>query len=1159
MPESPPLRPFATTLLAVLAASIAVVPDARGGDLLLYDESADMQFTQLDRIYEEATAAHAGLAGLRVMPTQHHRPLMRLASGRTDFRPFSSLDFYIRAAGESADPTIFLLDALDGTHRRIAEYVDGGVIDAQWRRVQIPIGDLASDDFALDSVFLIGFAPEIDPRDFFIDDIVLRDRRRPTLGDWSMPSSRTLSIAVDLLDPASAADASRVTLLSASDPDFQAPLGAEAIGLERAAVGVTPAGLKAETRWRVHLQLPVPLKPGHAYQVDLSALRSPADMPLAEPMLTVMPTADAISSSIKVNQVGYLPTATKIAFVGNWLGDYGPMPVEETLFRVVRAGTDTVVLSGQLELRIADDVRSGEDVHTADFSALAAPGSYQVEVPCIGRSHPFDIAADVYDDVYRTTMRLFYHKRNTALTAPYADPGYERAGIDPLLDAVFHPVLETYPLSRGETAFDYKPTRMGWYDAGDYGQYVHNAAPVWPALALALDLAADGHFADGELGIPESGNGIPDILDELRWGMQWALSMQDDDGGVYWRVASGHFDMGMPADVAEPRFIYEKTTRATAQFAAMGAIYSRLMQRYRPAEADAVLDAALRAWAFVANNAIWPPEGTHYTNPPQYPGGGTYAVGSSIPDMMWAAAELYRSTGDTVFQAHYRSLLGRVSMDLSAAPNTTWGYWAMANAPHANRDILLVENARRSIMVAADMKLNRSASAPYRSAKHPYIPYTGWYNFSVSPIDALALLQAHHLGGEPVYLDVATQLLDIILGANPQSKVYLTGIGDDPVRDPMDRISLNDANPEPVRGMSVAGPTWHLPGFREPYISVNAAYWPPNNPVTENDFGTAYPVLRRWIDNHQLIPMNESTVREWAPVAAAFGLLRFAASPPLIAARPYTWSPQASTQTVIYRLGDVPVADVPLLTPAHIAALGSEAVNGSSAHLAALTGEQVAAIDAPSLAYWVAKLSVEQRLALTADQIAAFTHSSLFVPLPPQLVAFIPPASMPLIGSRLAETSAAWKAAVTAEQFAAMTPEQQAVMLQAGYTPPEPQDGSSDSDGDTDAGSDPDSGTPSDDDAGTDSGTDPNDGIDTDDGEGDHAADDSEAGVDDDRGENDSRKRPPGCDRRSGRADEAPGANPCEDAPGSRGKGKEADDDRRGNAPESAREDDRKR
>jgi hypothetical protein len=143
-----------------------------------------------------------------------------------------------------------------------------------------------------------------------------------------------------------------------------------------------------------------------------------------------------------------------------------------------------------------------------------------------------------------------------------------------------------------------------------------------------------------------------------------------------------------------------------------------------------------------------------------------------------------------------------------------------------------------------------------------------------------------------------------------------------------------------------------------------------------------------------------------------------------------------------------------------------------------------------------------QRLALTAEQIAAFEHGTLLTPLPPALVPLIPPASMALIGTRLGETGAEWKAAVTAAQFAAMTVEQQAIMLAAGYSvPADTDDGAADDGGDADTGVD--DGTAADDDIGG--------------GKG---------------------RRPPVCDRRSDRAKQAPGAKPCVDADRPPGKAK---------------------
>lgn len=111
--------------------------------------------------------------------------------------------------------------------------------------------------------------------------------------------------------------------------------------------------------------------------------------------------------------------------------------------------------------------------------------------------------------------------------------------------------------------------------------------------------------------------------------------------------------------------------------------------------------------------------------------------------------------------------------------------------------------------------------------------------------------------------------------------------------------------------------------------------------------------------------MNETTVREWAAVAVAFGLVRDGASLPPPATSIYAWTPGDGGSTTIYRLGDLPVTDVPLVSPAQITAFGPAALDASAAHLAALTLEQVAALDAPDSRYWVGCLSREQQLALT--------------------------------------------------------------------------------------------------------------------------------------------------------------------------------------------------
>jgi hypothetical protein len=507
--------------------------------------------------------------------------------------------------------------------------------------------------------------------------------------------------------------------------------------------------------------------------------------------------------------------------------------------------------------------------------------------------------------------------------------------------------------------------------------------------------------------------------------------MQDEDGGVYWRLASGEFDLGLPTDVSKPRFIYEKTTRATAQLAAMGAIYARLIEPYDTTRSVEVLAAAERAWGYVRTHPVWPAEGQLYRNPAEHPGGGEYAVRSSKPDMLWAAAELYRTTGDAAYQDAYRTLVRETSIDVTGAPETTRAHWAMAKVDHPDRDPVLVEEARRAIMIAADVKLAWSEQSPFRVPKHPSIELTGWHNFSGAVTNALALLQAHHLSGDEVYERMAWLMPNATLGANPLAMSFITGIGARAPRDPMDRISLLDQVDEPVRGMPVPGPTWHLPAFREPYISANRAYYPPEEVPVDRGYRDAYPVLRRYADAHALIPMNEGTVREAALTAAAFSLLSDGDAPPVVADPPYDWSPDAPKRAQVLHLTDIPLAEVALLTPAQITAFGASVGLADPDWLRALSAEQVAGIDAPTTPYWVAKLERDQQLALTPGQIVGFEHWSLFTALPAERVPQIPVEKIAMLGTTIVNTSDAWKAALTPAQLAAMSAEQREIISKA--------------------------------------------------------------------------------------------------------------------------------
>jgi hypothetical protein len=690
-------------------------------------------------------------------------------------------------------------------------------------------------------------------------------------GAVQLRSRRAITLVIPDLEPGRAAlTAADFTLHSPEDAAYREPLAATRLGVDRQAIGHVN-DRTAITETRVHLLFPRALRDGLTYR-----LHAPATG-LHGVAVTWQP--NRVSGSIQINQVGYAPHARKLGYVGNWLGTAGPMPVVARRFAVVDASTGDTVLEGDLELRAAGDPWSGNDVYTADFSALDTPGYYRLRVPGLGRSDRFRIAPDVYDSVYRTTGRHFYHHRNsTPVSAPWAASGYERpGGIPARHDAVYHPSVATGPLGNGEPANGRHTVGGGWFDAGDYGQYIPNAAPVWYVFSAALDIAPQ-RFRDGDLNIPESGNGLPDLIDELDWGMDWALGMQDPaDGGVYFRVASATWDSGLPHEVDADRLIAGKTSHATAAFAAMAAIHARLLADERPARAATVLTAARRAWQFLQTHAQWPAEGEHYRNPAGI-NAGEYQDPSALDNYLWAAAELFRSTGETNFHDAYVALAGRVDIDptgvVSFKDQGMAAHWAYLMAPWPGRDDVLLERARDIFLAAADWRIRKMQEHPFYAPVHQYRGFLGWGSFAHSSRATLTLFQAWHLSGRRDYLEWAWETPHPQLGANPQSISYITGIGARSPHFPLSKLSQHDGIEAPLPGIPVNGPHAHLPAIWASTRTVNEAYYPAAMTPKPGGDDDGYPVLRRYTDSHYLPPMSEPTVAEVARTTVAFGLLR---------------------------------------------------------------------------------------------------------------------------------------------------------------------------------------------------------------------------------------------------------------------------------------------
>lgn len=495
--------------------------------------------------------------------------------------------------------------------------------------------------------------------------------------------------------------------------------------------------------------------------------------------------ADAIPLDIQVNQLGFLPSAQKLAMV----------PATKTDRFQVKDAAGKVVLEGTLGGAATWDA-SGQSVRVADLSALRAPGTYRIAVAGLPDSSPFPIAVDAYRQLDAGAIRAYKHNRaGIALDARVAGTWARAAG---------HPdqrvVVHASAASAARPAGTIIASPKGWYDAGDYNKYVVNSG-----ISTYTLLAAYEHFPDWfdklALDLPESGNGLPDLVNEVLWNLDWLATMQDpDDGGVYHKLTNLSFDgMVMPDKATAPRYVVQKTTAAALDFAATLAAASRVLARFddkAPGRSQRWLAQAESAWRWaVANPAV------RYRQPADVKT-GEYGDDKLDDEFAWAAAELLAATG----KAAYRAAPQAAGSARKTEPD--WGdVRALGWITLAGQQQRLPQDAqaaRRELLAAADTLLARWKASPYRLAMagKDFI----WGSNAVVLNQGMMLVQAYRITGKRDYLDAAQSALDYTLGRNPLGVSYVTGFGTRAPMHPHHRPSVADGIAAPVPGWLVGGP-----------------------------------------------------------------------------------------------------------------------------------------------------------------------------------------------------------------------------------------------------------------------------------------------------------------------------------------------------------------
>ena len=499
------------------------------------------------------------------------------------------------------------------------------------------------------------------------------------------------------------------------------------------------------------------------------------------------PDKDTGPQQVRINQLGFVPGARKLAVVE---------ADEEVQFRVFADGRRKPELEGRLQ-PARTWAPADRQAALADLSALSAPGRYQLEVEGMRRSDPFQVDTGAYAGVAAAALKAFYFNRaGTALEQEHAGKWARPAG-HPDDSVLIHASAASAQRPAGSSI----SSPLGWYDAGDYGKYIVNSGITMWTLLSAWEHYPE-FFRGRDIGIPESGDAVPDILDESLWNLQWMLTMQDPaDGGVYHKLTTLQFSGEvMPHEDTAPRYVVAKSTAATLDFAATMAMAARVYAPFEaqfPGLSQRMTTAAKSAWAWAQAN----PEAIYAQ--PEDVGTGAYGDSMLEDEFAWAAAELFLLTGEPGYWEAFSANAGTPDVP-SWAGVRTLGWISLA--AHADRlpDDAAREQVASGLSALAQQLREREAGSPWRVAMQS--EDFRWGSNATVLNQALVMLQAYRLSGDRHMLDAAQSQLDWVLGRNPQGLSFVTGHG---LRTPMHvhhRPSQADGIPEPVPGWLSGGP-----------------------------------------------------------------------------------------------------------------------------------------------------------------------------------------------------------------------------------------------------------------------------------------------------------------------------------------------------------------
>ncbi len=482
-----------------------------------------------------------------------------------------------------------------------------------------------------------------------------------------------------------------------------------------------------------------------------------------EPPLGDQVTLEPIRAQlVQVDQVGYLPGYAKVGLVTE---------PQATSFKIVDVQTGRSVFAGELGAALNDE-EAMQTVRTADFSPVTQPGTYTLVVPGLGRSPTFRVRDDVYAQLHADAVASY------DLLARLAPPAWQTAQ------------------ARDRETAQPMDVAGGWPDAGDYGRYLPTAASTLGTLLLLADVFPDR--AAVQVNVPGLRPDLPAYLQVLKHELDWMLKMQRSDGAVYHKVTPmgfGGFVRGED-NIGGELFAFEPSTPDAAAFAAVMAEAARVYQSVDGAYARRLLGAAERSWRWLGQHpqAILPAD-MEGTGGYLYPGDETHRF--------WAAAELYKTTGDAAYGTFVRRYLEGATLSVeSLSWSNTQTFGLLATYFNGRTDARLRQRIADTFRTWADGMTTTVTSSvnPYRVSISEY----AWASNKAALDNAVLLLVANQIAPSTRYVECALDQLHYVLGRNILHKSYVTGYGFNPVRNPHNRTMF--ALGRTIPGVLVGGP-----------------------------------------------------------------------------------------------------------------------------------------------------------------------------------------------------------------------------------------------------------------------------------------------------------------------------------------------------------------